>query len=103
MKLTIKRKRWHFCKELFSYIIPIILIVGTTDVFYNFMRCPLHPEWSATCSANWILAAIYGVPLILAIILLIISSKKLKNIKRQIENELKGSEETSTKGTTSKK
>ena len=47
MKLTTKRNRWFFCRELFSYLIPMILIVGTIDVFRGFMICPLHPEWSA--------------------------------------------------------
>ena len=65
----------------------MILIVGTIDVFINFMRCPLHPEWSAPCSVNWILAAIYGVSLLLAIIFAIISARMLRKVKKQIENE----------------
>lgn len=68
-------------------MIPMILIVGSVDVFYHFMQCPLHPEWSAPCNINWILAAIYGIFLILTIILEIISAKTLRNIKKQIEEE----------------
>ena len=59
MKLTTKRNRWYFWRELFSYMIPMILIVGTIDVFYHFVQCPLHPEWSAPCNVNWILGAMY--------------------------------------------
>jgi len=88
MRLTTKRNRWYFLKELFSYMIPMILIVGTVDVFYHFVQCPLHPEWSAPCCINWILSAMYGIPLILTIILTIIFSNKLKKIKKQIENDL---------------
>ena len=51
------------------------------------MRCPLHPEWSAPCGVNWILAAIYGFFLIIAIILAIVSAKMLRKIKKQIEND----------------
>ena len=87
MKLTTKRNRWFFFRELFAYMIPMILIVGTVDVFYNFMRCPLHPEWSAPCSVNRILAAMYGIFLILVIILAIVSARKLRTVKKQIENE----------------
>ena len=87
MKLTTKRNRWYFWRELFSYMIPIILIVGTIDVFISFMRCPLHPEWSAPCSVNWIIGIMYWIPLILVIILAIISANKLRKIKKQIENE----------------
>ena len=87
MKLTTKRNWRYFWRELFSYMIPMILIVGTIDVFYNFMQCPLHPEWSAPCNINWILAAIYGVFLLLTILFEIISAKTLRNIKRQIEEE----------------
>lgn len=87
MKLTTKRNRWFFCRELFLYLIPMILIVGTIDVFVNFMRCPLHPEWSAPCSINWIIAAIYGIFLLLAIILAIISAKMLRKVKKKIEDE----------------
>ena len=87
MKLTTKRNRWFFFRELFAYMIPMILIVGTVDVFYNFMRCPLHPEWSAPCSINWILAGIYGFFLILIIVCAIISARMLRNVKKQIENE----------------
>ncbi len=87
MKLTTKRNWRYFWRELFSYMIPMILIVGTIDVFYNFMQCPLHPEWSVSCNVNWILAAIYGVFLLLTIIFAIISARTLRNIKRQIEEE----------------
>ena len=87
MKLTTKRNRWYFWRELFSYTIPMILIVGVVDVFLNFMQCPLHPEWSAPCSVNRIYATMYGIFLILVIILAIISAKKLKKVKKQIENE----------------
>lgn len=66
-------------------MIPMILIVGTIDVFYHFMQCPLHPEWSAPCNVNWILAAIYWVFLLFTIIFEIISAKSLKNVKKQIE------------------
>ena len=68
-------------------MIPIILIVGTIDVFISFMRCPLHPEWSAPCSVNWILGIMYWIPLLLVIILAIISASKLRKIKKQIEQE----------------
>ena len=68
-------------------MIPMILIVGTIDVFYHFVQCPLHPEWSAPCNVNWILGAMYWVFLILVIILAIISANKLRKIKKQIENE----------------
>lgn len=87
MKLTTKRNRWYFWRELFSYMIPMILIVGTIDVFISFMRCPLHPEWSAPCSINWILAALYWVFLLLTIIFALISARMLKKVKKQIENE----------------
>lgn len=85
MKLTTKRNRRYFRRELFSYMIPMILIVGTIDVFYHFVQCPLHPEYSAPCSVNRILAAIYGIFLLLTIIFEIISAKTLRNIKKQIE------------------
>lgn len=68
-------------------MIPMILIVGTIDVFRNFMICPLHPEWSAPCSVNWILAIIYWFFLLITIILAIISASKLRKIKKQIEDE----------------
>ena len=89
MKLTTKRNRWFFWRELFQYLIPMILIVWTIDVFYHFMQCPLHPEWSAPCSVNWILAAIYGFFLVLVVVLAIISAKMLRKVKKQIENEFK--------------
>ncbi len=87
MKLTTKRNRWYFWRELFQYMIPMILIVWTVDVFYHFMQCPLHPEWSAPCSVNRILAAMYGIFLIFVIILAIVSARKLRKVKKQIENE----------------
>lgn len=87
MKLTTKRNRWFFWRELFLYMIPMILIVGTIDVFYHFVQCPLHPEWSAPCSVNRLLAAIYGVFLLLTIIFATISAKMLRKVKKQIENE----------------
>lgn len=87
MKLTTKRDFRYFWRELFIYMIPMILIAGSIDVFYNFMRCPLHPEWSAPCSLNWILAAMYGIFLLVTIILAIITKRKLRKIKKQIENE----------------
>ena len=87
MKLTTKRNRWFFWRELFLYMIPMILIVGAIDVFVSFMRCPLHPEWSAPCSVNWIIAAVYGVFLLLAILFAIISSRALRKVKKQIETE----------------
>ena len=87
MKLTTKRNRWYFWRELFSYMIPMILIVWTIDVFRSFMICPLHPEWSTPCSVNWILAAIYGIPLLIVIILEILSAKMLRKVKKQIEKE----------------
>ena len=68
-------------------MIPMILIVGTIDVFYHFVQCPLHPEWSAPCEVNWILAAIYGFFLILSIIFAITSTKMLRTVKKQIEND----------------
>ena len=87
MKLTTKRNRRYFRRELFLYMIPMILIVGTIDVFYHFVQCPLHPEWSAPCEVNWILAAIYGFFLILSIIFAITSTKMLRTVKKQIEND----------------
>lgn len=87
MKLTTKRDRWYFWRELFSYMIPMILIVGVVDIFFNFMQCPLHPEWSAPCRVIWINAAGYGFFLIITIIFEIFSARKLKKVKKQIENE----------------
>lgn len=87
MKLTTKRNRWYFWKELFSYMIPMILIVGVVDVFFNFMQCPLHPEWSAPCNVIWINAAGYGFFLLITIILAIFSARKLRKIEKKIEAE----------------
>ena len=87
MKLTTKRDRWYFWRELFSYMIPMILIVGVVDVFFNFMQCPLHPEWSAPCNVIWINAAGYGFFLLITIILAIFSARKLRKIEKKIEAE----------------
>ena len=87
MKLTTKRDRWYFWRELFSYMIPMILIVGVIDIFFNFMQCPLHPEYSAPCSIIWINAVGYGFFLIVTIIFAFFSARKLKKIKKKIENE----------------
>jgi predicted Holliday junction resolvase-like endonuclease len=51
------------------------------------MQCSAHPEWSAPCSVIRIFAIIYGFFLILVIILAIISIKKLRTVKKQIEIE----------------
>ena len=87
MKLTTKRDRWYFWRELFSYMIPMILIVWTVDVFFNFMQCPLHPEWSAPCNVIWVNAAGYGFFLIITIIFAIFSARKLRKVKKKIEIE----------------
>jgi len=68
-------------------MIPMILIVWAIDVFYRLMQCSAHPEWSAPCSVIRIFAIIYGFFLILVIILAIISIKKLRTVKKQIEIE----------------
>jgi len=68
-------------------MIPVILIVGTVDIFYHFVQCPLHPEWSAPCSVTWVLAAMYGIFLLLTIIFAIISAKMLKKVKIKIGSE----------------
>lgn len=86
MKLTTKRNRWYFWRELFAYMIPMILIVWTIDVFYHFVQCSLHPERSVPCSVNWILASIYWIFLLLTISFEIISAKSLRNVKKQIED-----------------
>jgi len=87
MKLTTKRDRWYFWRELFSYMIPMILIVGVVDIFFNFMQCPLHPEWSAPCSVIWINAVGYGFFLVITIIFAFFSARKLRKVKKRIENE----------------
>lgn len=87
MKLTTKRNRWYFWRELFSYMIPMILIVGTVDVFLHFMQCSYHPEWSAPCDIIWILGAMYWIFLLLVIILNIVSARRLEKVKKKIENE----------------
>jgi len=71
-------------------MVPMILIVWTIDVFASFMECPLHPEYSAPCSVNWIFAVMYGIPLTLVIILAVISNKQLKNVKKKFESEFLG-------------
>ena len=87
MKLTTKRDRWYFWRELFSYMIPMILIVGVVDVFFNFMQCSVHPEWSAPCNIIWINAIGYGIFLVITIIFEIFSARKLRKIKKKIEAE----------------
>ena len=47
----------------------------------------MHPEWSAPCNINRILAVIYGVFLILAIVFAVISSKMLRKVKKRIEED----------------
>ena len=69
------------------YMIPLILIVATVDVFFNFMQCPLHPEYSAPCNVIWINAAGYWFFLIITIIFAIFSAKKLRKVKKKIEVE----------------
>ena len=69
------------------YLIPVILIVWTIDVFISFIRCPLHPEFSAPCSVNWILAVMYWIFLLISIILAVLSNKRLKEVKKKIEDE----------------
>jgi hypothetical protein len=54
------------------------------------MECPLHPEYSAPCSVNWIFAAMYFFFLLITTILAIISNKQLKNVKKKIESEFLG-------------
>ncbi len=71
-------------------MIPMILIAGSVDVFYHFIQCPLHPEWSAPCEVNWIFAIMYGFFLVIVIILAIISTKKLKKIKEKNKSEFLG-------------
>ena len=87
MKLTTKRDRWYFWRELFSYMIPMIMIVGVVDVFFNFMQCSVHPEWSAPCKIIWVNAAGYGFFLIITIIFAIFSARKLRKVKKKIEIE----------------
>ena len=87
MKLTTKRNRRFFRRELFSYMIPMILMMGCVDVFISFMQCSLHPEWSAPCNIYWLNAVMYGLFLILVILLSIISARRLRKIKNQIGQE----------------
>ena len=87
MKLTTKRDRWYFWRELFSYMIPMILIVGVVDIFFSFMQCSVHPEWSAPCNIIWINAIGYGIFLVITIIFEIFSARKLRKIKKKIEAE----------------
>lgn len=69
------------------YLIPVILIVWTIDVFISFIRCPLHPEFSAPCSVNRILAVMYWIFLLISIIIALLSNKRLKEVKKKIEDE----------------
>ena len=87
MKLTTKKNRWVFRRELFLYLIPVILIVWTINVFVSFMRCSAHPEWSAPCSINLIIAAMYGILLILAIIFAVMSARMVRKMKKRIEED----------------
>jgi len=87
MKLTTKKDRWYFWREMFSYMIPMILIVGTVDLFFNFIQCPLHPEYSAPCSIIWINAIGYGFFLVITVIFAFFSARKLKKVKKRIEDE----------------
>ena len=87
MKLTTKRDWWYFWRELFLYIVPMILIIWTVDVFFSFIQCPLHPEYSAPCNIIWINAIGYWIFFIVAVIFAIFSAKKLRKVKRKIENE----------------
>lgn len=68
-------------------MIPVVLIVWTVDVFFQFMQCPLHPEWSAPCNVIWINAIFYWFFLLITIIFAIFSAKKLRKVKKKIENE----------------
>lgn len=68
-------------------MIPVILIVWTIDIFASFIKCPLHPEYSAPCSVNWIFAVMYVFFLLITTILAIISTKQLRKVKKKIESE----------------
>ena len=68
-------------------MIPIVLIIWTVDTFISFMQCSSYPGNSAPCSVNWIIAIIYWFLLIIAIIFAIISSSKLRKVKKKIEEE----------------
>lgn len=68
-------------------MIPMILIVWTVDVFFNFMQCPLHPEYSAPCNIIWMNAIGYGLFLVITVIFAFFSARKLKNVKKRIETE----------------
>jgi outer membrane biosynthesis protein TonB len=68
-------------------MIPMILIVSIIDLFFNFMQCPLHPEYSAPCRIIWINAVGYGFFLVVTIIFAFFSARKFKKVKKRIENE----------------
>ena len=68
-------------------MIPMILIVATVDVFFNFMQCPLHPEYSAPCNIIRMNAIGYWFFLIITIIFAFFSARKLRKVKKRIENE----------------
>lgn len=69
------------------YLVPMILIVWTIDIFFSFVQCPLHPEYSAPCSIIWINAIGYIIFFIIAAIFAVFSAKKLKKVKRRIEDD----------------
>lgn len=65
----------------------MILIVGSVDTFFSYVQCLPHIEWSMPCDGilkikGWF----YVIILIIVIALYIISAKRLKKIKKQIEN-----------------
>lgn len=87
MKLTTKRNWAYFFRELFLYLIPMILIVGSVDTFFSYVQCLPHIERSMPC--NGILKIkwwFYAIILFVVIVLCIISAKRLKKLKKQIEN-----------------
>lgn len=65
----------------------MILIVGSIDTFVSYVQCLPHIEWSMPCSGileiKW---WFYAIILFIVVILWIISTKRLKKIKKQIEN-----------------
>lgn len=88
MKLTTKRNRAYFWRELFLYLIPMILIVWSVHTFTSFMQCQWHPEYSAPCSTSFLVGWVfYGATLLITILLCILSAKRLRKIKKQIEIE----------------
>ena len=68
-------------------MIPIVLIIWTVDTFISFLQCSSHPGNSAPCGVNWIIAIIYWLLLIITIVFAIISSSKLRKVKKKIEEE----------------